>query len=177
MREDPIFLFVTGWNEWIAGRFAEFNGVKLPVMFVDQFDQEHSRDIEPMRGGHGDDYYYQLVSYVRRYKGARRRPAAKPKPIRIDGAFDDWNGVEPEFRDTIDDAVDREHRGWDPAVTYRNKSGRNDIVSAKVSWDRERIYFYVRTREPISRAIGTNWMTYFSTRILTARLDGSVTIS
>jgi hypothetical protein len=25
-------------------------------MFVDQFDQEHSRDIEPMRGGHGDDY-------------------------------------------------------------------------------------------------------------------------
>jgi hypothetical protein len=50
LREDPEFIFVTGWNEWIAGRFAEFNRVKFPVMFVDQFDQEHSRDIEPMRG-------------------------------------------------------------------------------------------------------------------------------
>lgn len=65
LAEDPRFVFVTGWTEWIAGRFAEFNGIKLPVMFVDQFDQEHSRDIEPMRGGHGDDYYFQLASYVR----------------------------------------------------------------------------------------------------------------
>jgi len=161
LREDPKFIFVTGWNEWIAGRFAEFNGVKLPVMFVDQFDQEHSRDIEPMRGGHGDDYYYQLVTYVRRYKGARALPVAKPKPIVIDGSFDDWTGVEPEFRDTIADNVDREFRGWDPKVVYRNKSGRNDIVAAKVSWDFERIYFYVRTREALSPATGTNWMNLF----------------
>lgn len=159
LREDPLFIFVTGWNEWIAGRFAEFNRVKLPVMFVDQFDQEHSRDIEPMGGEHGDDYYWQLVSYVRRYKGARPLPKVVAKPITIDGAFEDWRDVQPEFRDTIGDPVQREHRGWDAKVTYRNHSGRNDFVAAKVSWDNERVYFYARTREPITSPAGTNWMT------------------
>lgn len=58
---DPRFIFITGWNEWIAMRFDEFAGIKEPVMFVDQFNQENSRDVEPMRGGHWDTYYYQMV--------------------------------------------------------------------------------------------------------------------
>lgn len=161
LKEDPRFIFVTGWNEWIAGRFAEFNGIKLPVMFVDQFDQEHSRDIEPMKGGHGDNYYYQFVSYVRRYKGARPLPPVQPRPIRIDGKFDDWREVQPEFRDTIGDPVRRQHRGWDAKVTYTNDTGRNDLIAAKVSFDQRRIYFHVRTREPITSPSGTNWMLLF----------------
>lgn len=161
LQEDPRLIFVTGWNEWIMGRFAEFNGIKLPVMFVDQFDQEHSRDIEPMRGGHGDDYYYQFVSYVRLYKGARPAPAIVPRRITVDGQFNDWRDVQPEFRDTIGDLVRREHRGWDAKVNYRNDTGRNDIVAAKFSWDRESAWFYVRTREAITAATGTNWMLLF----------------
>ena len=161
LKEDPRFLFVTGWNEWIAGRFAEFNRIKLPVMFVDQFDHEHSRDIEPMRGGHGDDYYYQFVSQVRRYKGARPLPSLESRPILMDGRFDDWREVQPEFRDTIGDPVRREHRGWATNVTYRNVTGRNDIVAAKVSWDKETAWFYVRVREPIIAPGGTNWMLLF----------------
>jgi len=161
LREDPRFIFVTGWNEWIMGRFAEFNGIKLPVMFVDQFDQEHSRDIEPMRGGHGDDYYYQLVSYVRQYKGARPLPEVRSRPIVVDGRFDDWTGVQPEFRDTIGDPVHRDHRGWDPKVVYHNDSGRNDVVVAKFGSNEETAWFYVRTREPLSPAPGTNWMLLF----------------
>lgn len=158
LKEDPRFIFVTGWNEWIAGRFAEFNRIKLPVMFVDQFDHEHSRDIEPMRGGHGDDYFYQFVSNVRRYKGARPLPRLEPHPIKIDGRFDDWREVQPEFRDTIGDQIHREHRGWDTNVTYRNFNGRNDIVATKISWNKTTACFYVRTREPITPASGTNWM-------------------
>lgn len=161
LREDPRFIFVTGWNEWIAGRFDEFNGIKLPVMFVDQFDQEHSRDIEPMLGGHGDDYYYQLASYVRHYKGAHPLPSIVPRPISIDGDFSDWKDVTTEFRDTIGDPVRRDHRGWDPKTIYRNTTGRNDLVAAKCSWDDQRAYFYVRTREPISAPQGTNWMLLF----------------
>ena len=161
LKEDPRFIFFTGWNEWIAGRFAEFNGIKQPVMFVDQFDQEHSRDIEPMKGGHGDNYYYQFISSVRRYKGARPLPPVKPHAIRIDGRFDDWRAVEPEFRDTIGDPMRRNHRGWDAKVTYTNDNGRNDIVTAKVSFDQRRIYFQVRTREPITPPSGTNWMLLF----------------
>lgn len=48
---DPEFIFVTGWNEWIALRLSEFASIKLPVVFVDEFDWEHSRDIEPCAGG------------------------------------------------------------------------------------------------------------------------------
>lgn len=159
LAEDPRFLFVTGWNEWIAGRFAEFNGVKLPVMFVDQFDQEHSRDIEPMRGGHGDDYFYQFVSYVRQYKGARPITPVKAARIRVDGRFDDWRAVGPEFRDTIGDPVRRRHRGWDKSVLYANQTGRNDLVAAKVSFSAADLWLYVRTREPLTPITSTNWMT------------------
>ncbi len=161
LKEDPRFIFATGWNEWIAGRFAEFNHIKQPVMFVDQFDHEHSRDIEPMRGGHGDDYYYQFVSYVRRYKGARPLPFLESRLVKVDGRFDDWRDVQPEFRDTIGDQVRREHRAWDTNVIYRNVTGRNDIVAAKVSWGKDAGWFYVRTREPITPAGGTNWMLLF----------------
>ena len=111
LREDPKFIFLTGWNEWFADRFDEFAGIRQPVMFVDEFDQEHSRDIEPMQGGHGDNYYYQMVSYIRRYKGARPLPPVTPEPIQIDGRFDDWAAVGPEFRDTIDDPMRRNHPG------------------------------------------------------------------
>ncbi|MBK9140031.1 MAG: hypothetical protein IPM17_14890 [Verrucomicrobia bacterium] len=159
LAEDPRFVFVTGWNEWIAGRFAEFNGVRLPVMFVDQFDQEHSRDLEPMRGGHGDDYYYQFVGFVRRYKGARPVPPITPSPIRVEGRFDDWQSVAPEFRDTLGDPVRRRHRGWDPAVTYENQTGRNDLEAAKVSFSATHLWLYVRCREALTPATDTNWMT------------------
>jgi hypothetical protein len=161
LKEDPQFVFITGWNEWIAGRFAEFNRVRLPVMFVDQYDQEHSRDIEPMRGGHGDDYYYQLVSHVRRYKGARPLPELGSRPIRVDGRFEDWAAVSPEYRDTAGDPVRRDHRGWDPKVTYRNETGKNDIIVAKTSWDSTTAWFYVRTRQPLTASGGTNWMLLF----------------
>jgi hypothetical protein len=161
LEQDPRFIFVTGWNEWIAGRFNEFSGVRYPVMFVDQFDQEHSRDIEPMRGGHGDNYYYQLTANIRRYKGVRPIQPVKPAVIYIDGKIDDWNKVEPEFRDTMGDPVTRGYRGWDPQVTYRNVSGRNDLISAKISFNSQNLDCLVKTREPLTAPEGRNWMLLF----------------
>lgn len=158
LKEDPRFIFVTGWNEWIASRFDQFAGVHRPVMFVDQFDQEHSRDIEPMNGGHGDNYYYQLAAFIRRYKGVRPRPAATARPITIDGRFDDWNEVAPEYRDTIGDPARRNHPGYGHAGPYVNTTGRNDLVAAKVSWDARNVYFYIRTRQAITPPSDPNWM-------------------
>lgn len=158
LAEDPRVVFVTGWNEWIAGRFAEFNGVRLPVMFVDQFDQEHSRDIEPMRGGHGDDYYYQFVAHVRRYKGTHPLPPVTPAAITVDGDFADWAAVGPRFRDTIGDPVRRNHPGWGAGVTYTNTTGRNDLVEARATFDARQAAFLVRCREAITAPEGTNWM-------------------
>lgn len=158
LKEDPRAIFITGWNEWIAGRFPEFNGVKEPVMFVDEFDQERSRDIEPMKGGHGDAYYYQTVDFIRRYKGARPILPVKPQKITLDGKFEDWKDVTPEFRDTIGDPVHRNHLGWGSTGRYFNNSGRNDIVAAKVSFDAEKVYFYVRTKDLLTPSTDSNWM-------------------
>ncbi len=157
---DPPFVFVTGWNEWIAGRFNEkapFHGAG-PVTFVDQFSQEFSRDCEPMKGGHGDNYYYQLASQIRHYKGIRALKPIAPGPIAIDGHFDDWTQVSPEYRDTIGDPVLRDYRGWGKESRYVNETGRNDIVAAKVSFDEETVYFYVRTQQPLTSEGEPGWM-------------------
>jgi len=157
-QEDPQFVFVTGWNEWIASRFLAFCGVRGPAVFPDEYDQEHSRDIEPMKGGHGDCYFYQLVSAVRRFKGVRPIPPVRSRPVRIDGRFEEWREVEPEFRDDIGDPVSRDHAGWGKAGRYVNRTGRNDIVASKVSADGANVCFYVRTREPLSPCSDPNWM-------------------
>lgn len=159
--QDPQVIFVTGWNEWIAGRFNEFNGVRNPVMFVDQFDHEHSRDIEPMKGGHGDTYYYQLISEVRRFKGVRTVAPLVSKSIRIDGKFQDWTEVSPEYRDTLGDPMDRRHMGWDERVTYEDRTGRNDLEVAKASWSRSSAQFYARTVATLTPSSDSRWMMLF----------------
>jgi len=159
---DPKFIFITGWNEWVACRFDEFNNVKAPVMFVDQFDQEHSRDIEPMRGGHGDNYYYQMIANIRRFKGARPQPAAgPPKSITVNGDFSDWRDVTPEFRDHVGDPVFRDHPAWGEAGRFLNRSGRNDFTTLKVARDEKFLYFYARTRGYISLSVEPHWMMLF----------------
>ena len=150
---------MTGWNEWIAGRFDEFNGIRTPPMFVDQFDQEHSRDIEPMRGGHGDNYYYQAVDFIRRYKGARQIPPvdsrAHPdrRPIRRLAV-----GRARVSRHDRRPCAPRSSRAGARPGHYVNTTGRNDLVAAKVSFDAENVYFYVRTRRCDHASTDPNWM-------------------
>jgi len=162
LKIDPQFIFITGWNEWIAGRFAKFNKVSMPVMFVDAFTQEYSRDIEPMKGGHADHYYYQMVSSIRRYKGVRQPPKADgPRKIAIDGQFDDWANVAPEYRDDKGDTIHRDHPSHKNIGQYVNNTGRNDLVVAKVAYDADRVYFYIRTAEPIKSHNDEAWMMLF----------------
>ncbi len=165
---DPEFVFVTGWNEWIAGRFlkwykytAEKDSCFPDALFVDQFNHEYSRDIEPMKGGHTDSYYYQFVSYVRRYKGVRDLPkACRAKTIQIDGLFSEWRDVVPEFRDTRGDTAHREFRGYGE-THYTNTTGRNDFLVLKVACDAEKVFFYAKTAQPLTPATGANWMLLF----------------
>ena len=51
-------------------------------------------------------------------------------------------------------------RSFDGAngLHYSNNSGRNDIVEAKVCRDAKRVYFWVRTRAPLTAATDPNWM-------------------
>jgi hypothetical protein len=61
----PKIVTVTWWNEWCAQLYY-VDGVGY--IFTDNFNQEYSRDVEPMEGGHGDLYYRWLCEYVRCYK-------------------------------------------------------------------------------------------------------------
>ncbi|MCX6376006.1 MAG: hypothetical protein NTU88_08260 [Armatimonadetes bacterium] len=159
---DPEFIFITGWNKWIAMRFDEFAGEREPVMLVDQFTQEYSRDIEPMKGGHSDSYYYQMVDYIRKFKGARKPPAAGPKKtITIGEGFADWKDVTPEFRDETGDTAHRDHPGYDDVGRYVNETGRNDFVLLKVARDDKNVYFYARTKDPITPHTDPRWMMLF----------------
>jgi hypothetical protein len=138
---DPPLVMITGWNEWIAGRFERPGH---PVAFVDQYDQEHSRDIEFARHGHLDNYYYQMVANIRRYKGAPRLPAASGTgSIDLSEEFSQWRDVAPRFTDHVGETQTRDHVGVG-GTHYRNNSGRNDLVECKVAHDEQSIYFYLR---------------------------------
>ena len=90
-------------------RLPEWNNYRNEAgVFCDQFNPEFSRDCEPVKGFWGDAYYWQLVANVRRYKGVHEIPPTVSRPIRIDGNFDDWRDVQPEFRDTVGDEVRRD---------------------------------------------------------------------
>lgn len=152
---DPDLVFVTGWNEWIAGRYDLWQ--EQTNAFPDQFNQEHSRDIEPMKGGHGDNYYYQLAANVRRFKGvpAPEKPSA-PKTAVVDGQFAEWKDVKPEYRSYAGNTAPRNHPGWG-SYHYENYTGRNDLVLMKVARDKDYVYFYAKTDQQITEP-SAHWM-------------------
>ena len=170
LKIDPPFIFITGWNEWIAMRFiskdkGSFVGRPIAAgesFFVDEYNAEYNRDIEPMKGGHTDNFYYQMIANIRKYKGVRKpQPASDPKTIIIDGNFEPWNSVRPEYRDHIGDTEHRNSVGWGEAGTYVNNTGRNDFVRSKVTYDAKNVYFYIETKDDITKYTDPNWMLLF----------------
>lgn len=156
---DPEIIFITGWNEWVAGRFANWNGTEYA--FPDQFNQEYSRDIEPEAGDMADHYYNQLCDFIRQYKGAREVPAASAvKSIDINGASEQWDDVGPYFKSYAGNTFDRDADGY-KGTHYTNTTGRNDLVGAKVARDDENLYFMVETKEDITPYTDKNWMRLF----------------
>ena len=168
---DPQVVMVTQWNEWVAQRFIWENGdgvyagrpiAKGDSFFVDVFSKEFNRDIAPMAGGYTDNYYYQLVDYVRRFKGvARPQSASRSYEISVDGKFGDWQTVVPVFYDPPGDTMHRDHIGYDPTQRFVNATGRNDIVEARVACDDDIVYFYAKTRADITLSNEKNWMLLF----------------
>ena len=173
LKYDPLFLFITGWNEWIAGSFAapqagwpSMLGNPCPLngyYFVDEYDEEYSRDLEPMRGGHTDNYYLQMVGQNRLRKGARPLPTASvPKTINVTGDFSDWASVGPEFRDAAGDTAWRNFASAaSQAGIYTNSTGRNDFTLLKAARDSNYLYFYAECRSNLTSYAGSNWMVLF----------------
>ncbi|GAA4441369.1 hypothetical protein GCM10023091_26540 [Ravibacter arvi] len=162
VRQEVPFVFVTGWNEWIAGKWPSHDANPEHSWFCDQASPEYSRDIEPtLTAGLRDHYYMQLVDNVRRYKGVAPNPVLSPvKTVR---SWKDWDSVFPEYTDYTGDTAPRHHPGApvDPPTTYVNTTGRNDFHRAKVARDQKNIYFYISTVKPVSKQDGNNWMVLY----------------
>jgi hypothetical protein len=164
---DPEFLYLNDWNEWTAGRAVHTNN-PTPFMrrnsgyhFVDQYNAEFNRAIQPMKGGYTDNYYMQMAQNIRRYKGARPIPQTHGShPIKINGQFTDWASIPVEYRDTVGDTAHRSFKGYGGNF-YEDKSGRNDIVTSKVAVDARNIYFYAATHDNLTPSNATNWMILF----------------
>ena len=160
LQVDPDFIFITGWNEWIAGRHSEWQGTKNA--FPDQYNAEFSRDIEPSRGILKDYYYYQLVSNVRKFKGVDSPSLATDdknvnKSIDINSADDQWADVLLSYDHYIGSTKERNSVGWG-SKKYVSNTMRNDIVTSKVAYDAENIYFMVETLNDLSDPSDPAWM-------------------
>lgn len=160
---DPEIVFITGWNEWVMGRFETWQGVENA--FPDQYNIEYSRDIEPMKGGFGDNYYYQLVSNIRRFKGMQQPRAASPeRSIVVDGDFTEWDQVRPVFSAIRGNTRHRDGTGYldrdnpTAALHYTNETGRNDIVQTRVARNGTHVYFYVQTAQALTSHTDAQWM-------------------
>ncbi len=166
LEKDPPMVFITGWNEWIAGNWEsdmwmkDYRDSYLPknysgVTFVDNFDINNSRDIEPMKDGYGDNYFMQMVDFIRRYKGTGSRVEVGPyTTVDLAGDWSQWDDVTAVYRDTIQDVGTRDltiYRAYEKInpQDYRHEGSLNDIQTMKVTRDAEYFYFYAACTEDI----------------------------
>jgi hypothetical protein len=177
LKVNPEFIYINDWNEWTAGKYfpdgqggitrdttgksTQWLGRKSPFIFVDQYNAEFNRGIHPMKDGYTDNYYMQMVQNIRKYKGVRPIPINRSyNNISIDGIFDEWNNIKTEYRDTTGDIIHRDYPGYG-GIHYKNNSGRNDIITSKVSVSKDFISFYLETDKPLTPHDGKNWMLIF----------------
>jgi hypothetical protein len=164
LKTDPEFIFITGWNEWVAQRFIYDGKNPRPfadgtinpgdTWFIDQYSMEYSRDIEPMRGGFEDNYYYQMVSNIRKFKGVENADVSKVRKN---------NGVQAPpaskvWKDDVGDTFHRNHPGYASAGPYINNWGRNDIVECSVNEEGSNLVFSAETAAPLTKEIDSTWM-------------------
>ncbi len=168
LKIDPQFAFITGWNEWVAQRFVVAPGQQIQFMgqrlqagqtfFVDNYNEEFSRDVQPMKGGYTDCYYLQLVAALRQFKGSRPLQTCRDyHNMKLDQPWTQWHGVEPVYLDAEGDVVHRDWSGWGN-LHYRNHTGRNDLVEARVAANDTHLWFYIRTAAPITPYTDSDWM-------------------
>ncbi|MGQ8336255.1 hypothetical protein ACUNWD_06855 [Sunxiuqinia sp. A32] len=165
-------LCITGWNEWKAGAWycsPELAAANFPMQnrilkegesyFVDEFNEEFNRDLEPQLGGYTDNYFYQMAANIRLYKGMKPMPeVSEPKKVSIDGLFDEWSDVSPIFQDFKNDTKSRGAQSVFSHIYYSNNTGRNDIIESRVTYDSEFVYFYVKTANQLTSYEDKNWM-------------------
>ena len=111
-----------------------------------EYIQEYSRDAEPMRGGHEDNFYYQLVSFARYYKGVDEpEQPSPPRSINVTSSdFSQWETVLPVYADDAGDTAHRDYPGFgDSGLHYTDSSCQDDLCDSRVALDNSSVYFFL----------------------------------
>lgn len=154
LQVDPEFVFVTGWNEWISGHCPV--RCDVPNGLSDEFDDEHSRDLEPSRGDLKDHYYYQLCANIRRFKGVSRpADASSAAALNLNSTARQWEEMGTAFADYRKDLSPRDAQGY---YHYTSDTGRNAVTLSRVSHDEEYLYFEASCQSDITPVGCANWM-------------------
>jgi hypothetical protein len=166
--DDIDTVFVTGWNEWIAQKLI-VDGV---VGFVDQFNEEFSRDIEMPKEGYGDNFYLQLCSYIRRFKGVDNVSAAHPPLTSIDVNADpaQWNSISASYVALSQTVRARNELSVDSKTRYKQAAPDNNIQELKLAHDKTNLYFLIRCEDDVVCSDAPGWMNiYIGTGELAAK--------
>ena len=149
-------VFITSWNEWVAQKLIDTGY----VAFTDCFNMEYSREVEPMKGGYGDNYLLQMADNVRAFKEGAAPAKANINRRTVEIADQSaWKNV-PAYRDPRGDAVERNHVGsWNHI--YTDKTNRNDIVSVSLANDNEYLYVNTKVAFELITSQDDNWMNVY----------------
>ena len=155
---DARFVFLTGWNEWVAEKIRQND---REYYTVDTFNAEYSRDIEPSRSSGMKDYaYFQTIMNIHNDNFAPavhyEYPATTPDITTDDAA---WASA-PTYRDFTGECADRNFKAMAGELVYTDTTGRNDIDTISILRDAEYLYFRIACVEDItaSKASDTGWM-------------------
>lgn len=136
----------------MAGTYhVNFSDPQYDRHYIDLFNTEFSRDIEPINGFFNDNYYYQMASYIRKFKGTAAVPRAEGgRDIDLSAPYEEqWADVGPLFCDTVGDITHRDSPSLENVYRYVNTTGRNDIVSIKVSKENGYTAFLITCAEEL----------------------------
>ena len=176
IRQDPKHIFVTGWNEWWVAKipyYKEDGSFMYDVaIFWDTFNTEYSRDAEMTKNpgykdgkeGYGDNYYLQMASNIRKYKGLPAdQESLAPISIDIHGDLSQWAAVQACYVAFSTKKTARDCGGNAQNVHYIQAAPENFVKEVKVAHDQENIYFLIETEQAITepKPNQTNWMNLF----------------
>lgn len=110
-------ILVDCWNEWLAER--KTGTTSQAIILEENANAEYSSDIQPMKDGYGDDYYMQMVDYIKQFKGKfitnrNLNTASTTESVSVDvnDDFNQWNKVSTHYLDYTDDIADRNSDGY-----------------------------------------------------------------
>jgi hypothetical protein len=146
--QDARFVFLTGWNEWVAEKIRLND---REYFMVDTFNAEYSRDIEPSRSSGMKDYaYFQTIMNIHNDNFAPavhyEYPATTPDITTDDAA---WAGA-PTYRDFTGECADCNFKAMAGDTVYTDTTGRNDIDTISILHDAEYLYFRISCVEDIT---------------------------